>query len=177
MVEARNQSRTDIERPTRTERETESLSRRQRSGGLTRLDPFTLMSDLHQQMDRLFENFGLGSLYPRSIERGSWAPQIETREHDGKLIVCADLPGLKKDDVKVELNDNILTIEGERKDERKDETGGWSERSYGHFYRAIALPEGINAEHANATFKDGVLEISIDAPRAKQPRGRRIEVK
>jgi len=98
-------------------------------------------------------------------------------ERDGKLIVKADLPGLNKDDVKVELNDNVLTIEGERKDERKDERGGWSERNYGRFFRSITLPDGVRTENANATFKNGVLEISFDTPQQSQPKGRRIEIK
>ena len=98
-------------------------------------------------------------------------------ERDNKLIVSADLPGLDKNDVKVEMNDNVLTIEGERKNERRDEESGWNERSYGHFVRTIALPEGIHGENANATFKNGVLEITLDAPRQAQARGRRIEVK
>lgn len=178
MAEPRNESRTDIERHQRTEREKggESISRRQPSGP-GRRDPFSMMNDLHRQMEQLFGNFGFGSLFPRAIEPGAWAPQIETYERDGKLVVCADLPGLKKEDVKINLQDNILTIEGERKNERSDEKGGWSERSYGTFYRSLALPEGINPDNANATFKDGVLEITLDAPRAQQPHGRSIEIR
>ncbi len=142
-----------------------------------------MLNDFDREVHRLFENLGFGGglmswpSFGLDIERGTWSPQIETYERDGKLVVRADLPGLKKDDVKIELNDNILTIEGERKDERRDEKGGWSERSYGHFFRSISLSENINAENANATFKDGVLEITVDAPRQTQPRGRRIEVK
>ena len=179
MAEPRNESRTDIQRPQRTERETdgEPISRRQPSGSLAWRDPFALMNDLRRQMDQLFGHFGLGSLFAQASDRGMWSPQIETYERDGMLVICADLPGLKKDDVKVALKDNVLIIEGERKDERQDEKGGWSERSYGHFYRSIALPEGINPQNANATFKDGVLEITVEAPRAKQPQGRRIEIK
>jgi HSP20 family protein len=128
-------------------------------------------------MDRLFENFGFGTNLASDFERWGWTPQIEMHERDGKLVVSADLPGLNKDDIKVELNDNLLTIEGERKDERKDEPGGWSERSYGRFFRSVTLPEGLRTENANATFKNGVLEITFDAPPQSQPRGRRIEVK
>jgi HSP20 family protein len=78
--------------------------------------------------------------------------------------------------VKVELNDNVLTIEGERKQERRDEEAAWSERSYGRFFRSISLPDGVSGESCNANFKDGVLEITLDAPK-QQSRGRQIPVR
>jgi HSP20 family protein len=177
--------RTDVEKLQRTERETTrggALARREPFGGLgSWRDPFSMLNDLDREMHRLFENVGFGSgflsapLLGREIERG-WSPQIEVLERDNKVVVKADLPGLNKEDVKVEINDNILTIEGERSDERKDEKGGWSERSYGRFFRSIPLPEGVNTENANATFKNGVLEITLDAPK-RQPSGRRIDIK
>ena len=177
MAEVRNQNRDekdDRPQPQRSERETsQQISKREPSRGLSNYyDPFRMMTDLHREMDRLFGNFGFGSL----MDRG-WSPQIEMYERDNKLIVSADLPGLDKNDVKVEINDNVLTIEGERKNERRDEQSGWNERSYGRFVRTIALPEGIHGENANAAFKNGVLEITLDAPRQAQSRGRRIEVK
>ncbi len=188
MADVRNENRSpslqrsDVERPQRTEQEapkSESVARRQPAGGGLGLfrDPFSSMSSLRREMDRLFENFGFGSSLLYDFDHLGWTPQIEMNERDGKLIVKADLPGLNKDDVKVELNDNVLTIEGERKDERKDERGGWSERNYGRFFRSITLPDGVRTENANATFKNGVLEISFDTPQQSQPKGRRIEIK
>ena len=184
MADVRNENRgrTDREQPQRAERESgqqqqQQVTRSQPSRGIsTWRDPFSMVNDLQREMERLFGNFGFGPMFSRELDRGAWSPQIEMYERNGKLVVSADLPGLKKDEVKVDLNDNVLTIEGERKDERRDEKGGWSERSYGHFVRSIALPEGINAENANATFNNGVLEITLDAPRQLQ-RGRKIEVK
>jgi HSP20 family protein len=181
MAEVRNQNRdekVDREQPQRSERETsQEISRREPSRGLSNYyDPFRMMTNLHREMDRLFGNFGFGSLTDRDFDRG-WSPQIEMYERDNKLVVSADLPGLDKNDVKVEINDNVLTIEGERKNERRDEQSGWNERSYGRFVRTIALPEGTHGENANATFKNGVLEITLDAARQAQSRGRRIEVK
>ncbi|HYS52447.1 MAG TPA: Hsp20/alpha crystallin family protein [Thermoanaerobaculia bacterium] len=176
MAELRNQERSekvDREQPQRTEREkSQQISRREPSRGLINYyDPFRMLTGFQREMERLFDNLGFGSL------PAGWSPQIELYERDNKLVVSADLPGLNKDDVKVEINDNVLTIEGDRKNERRDEQAGWSERTYGRFVRSIALPEGINGENANATFKNGVLEITLDAPRQAQPRGRRIEVK
>ena len=187
MADVRNENRsgssqrTDVERLQRTQQEApknESVARRQPTGGLGLYrDPLSSMNVLHRQMERLFENFGLGTGLAYGFDRLGWTPQIEMHERDGKLVVKADLPGLNRDDVKVELEDNVLTIEGERKDERKDERSGWSERSYGRFLRAITLPEGIRTENTNATFKNGVLEITFDAPQQSQPNGRRIEIK
>ena len=138
-------------------------------------DPFSLMNALRRDMDELFGNFGLGNAGFGDIERSGWSPAIETYQKDGKLVVCADLPGLSKDDVHVDVRDNVLTIEGERKQETKDEKGGWSERSYGRFVRSFALPEGVNAETAKASFKNGVLEIALDAPK-RELGGKRIEI-
>ncbi len=177
-VRSENRGRTDREQPPRSERETgQQLTRSQPSRGLSTFrDPFSMMNDLHREVERLFGNFGFGRIFSRELDRETWSPQIEMFERSGKFVVRADLPGLNKDDVRVELNDNILTIEGERKSEQRDEKGGWTERSYGHFYRSIALPEGINGENVNASFNNGVLEITLDAPR-KQERGKKIEVK
>ena len=164
-----------IERERSQNRGTGGLSRRPAGGGLgwSFRDPFSLMNALRRDMDELFGNFG--SLGFGDLERTGWSPAVETYEKDGKLVVCADLPGLSKDDVHVDLKDNVLTIEGERKHESRDEKGGWSERSYGHFFRSIALPEGINAESAKASFKNGVLEVSLDAPK-RDMGGRRIQI-
>jgi HSP20 family protein len=174
MADVRNENRTDREQPTRTERETGGqISRRHRSNDVSLWsDPFSMLSSFDHEVHRLFENFGMG----RSFDRDMWSPQIEMAQRDNKIVVRADLPGLNKDDVKVELHDNVLTIEGERKQEHRDEQGGWSERSYGRLFRSIALPEGVTGDNCNATFRDGVLEITLDAPQ-RQTRGRQIPIK
>lgn len=188
MAETRSR---DVEQQPRTQKETterprqQEIARRSPSGldrGLG--DPFSMMQALHREMDRMFENFGLGGtlmhspFFGRGLEHSSmWSPQIEVYEKDGKIHVCADLPGLDKKDVHVELQDNVLTIEGERRSEKSDEKGSWSERSYGRFFRSIPLPENVDAEKADAKFENGVLEITIDAPQRQQPRGKRIDIK
>jgi len=175
MAEIRSE-RTDREQSTRTEREKGvEIARRQPSSelGFWR-DPFSMLNEFDREVHRLFQGLGFGG---RDIERGIWSPQIEMYERDNKLVIRADLPGLNKNDVKVELNDNILTIEGERKQEKRDERGGWSERTYGRFFRAITLPEGVSGENCNAAFNDGVLEITCDAPQRQQKRGKQIEIK
>lgn len=153
--------------------------------------PFTMMKRLRDEMDSLFENFGFGrslipsfgrDLFSRSFdefgETAIWSPQVEMFEREGKLIVRADLPGLKKDEVKVEVTDKAITISGERRSESEEKGEGFyhSERSYGSFFRRIPLPEGANTEDANATFNGGVLEIKMPAPE-KRSTGRRLEIK
>lgn len=202
----RNQERADIEQRQRPEREasgrTEQQRDQERGGELTRRpssglergfgDPLTMLNTLHREMDRIFGDFGFGGSLWRSpffqsareldrsvaeIGKSIWSPQIEVYEKDGKLHVSADLPGLGKDDVKCEVKDNVLTIEGERRTERSDEKGAWSERSYGHFFRSIPLPDGLKADSANARFENGVLDITFDAPPKKEQGSRRIDIR
>ena len=108
-----------------------------------------------------------------------WAPQLEVFERANNLVVRAELPGLSREDVDVQLDDDALIIRGERRSDVDDESDGFyhSERSYGSFYRAIPLPEGIDASGCNATFKDGVLEVTLPKPPQQQSRSRRIDVR
>ena len=147
--------------------------------------PFALLRQMEQEMDRMFEQFGFGgqrgAMQPRGQGAPSlWQPQVEMFERDGKLHVCTDLPGLSKEDVHVNVENDTVTIQGERRasHEDRDQQRGFyrSERSYGSFYRTIPLPEGVNAESGEATFRDGVLDITFDAP-TEQQRGRRLEIR
>ena len=108
-----------------------------------------------------------------------WAPQVEIFERGNNLVVRADLPGLSKDDVDVEVENDALIIRGERRNEFEDEQEGMyrSERSYGSFYRAIPLPENMSAEGCKATFKDGVLEVTIPKPEQPKAKSRKIDIK
>jgi len=128
------------------------------------------------EMDRVFDDFFLGDRSRAGGQGGSlsgmWMPQVEMREKDGRLVVCADLPGMRKEDVHVELHNDQLILQGERRQESEQQ--GYSERSYGSFYRVIPLPEGIDPSQAQAHFQNGVLEVSLPAPRQSQ--GRRIEI-
>src|SRR3989454_11658851 len=145
--------------------------------------PFAFMRRFGEEMDQLFEDFGFGSGWLAPVFAGGfgdsfWSPQVEMIERDGELVVRADLPGLTKDDVKVELADNAITIEGERKGEHEEKGEGYyrSERSYGKFYRRLPLPEGIDPRNANASFSDGVLEITMPAPKREERKSRRLEI-
>jgi len=108
----------------------------------------------------------------------TWMPDVEIFHRDSELVVRADLPGLKKDDVKIDVMDDRLTIQGERRHEHEDKQEGFyrSERSYGSFYRQVVLPTGAMTDQAKASFKDGVLEITMPAPPESARRGRRLEI-
>ncbi len=130
-------------------------------GDLFRMSPFTLLRMMTEQMDRAFT--GTSGTESSEGSRASWMPALEVREKDGNLVICADLPGIDEKDVKIEVVDNMLTIEGERRREHQEGEGKAhrTERSYGRFYRAIELPEGAQAEQAKAEVRNGVLEVKI----------------
>jgi HSP20 family molecular chaperone IbpA len=106
-----------------------------------------------------------------------WSPHIDVCERNGKLLIQADLPGIKRDDINVRIEQDAVVIQGHRNQQQMSNQSGYyrSERSYGSFYRTIPLPEGTNAESATASFRDGVLEIEVDMPREQQ-RGRTLEI-
>jgi len=141
--------------------------------------PFALMRRFSEEMNNLFHDVGLGRNWlGQNLPGGIWAPQVEVVEENNQLIVRADLPGLTLDDIKVELADDSVTIEGERKNEYEDKGEGFyrSERSYGKFYRHVPLPEGVNPQNANATFRNGVLEITMPAPKQTERKSKRLEI-
>lgn len=196
-------ARSDQERAIQTGRERDTgVARRQQTSpaygpGAGQFTPFTMMRRMAEDMDRLFENFGLGrtgfGLLPtlgadvdRGLWRGTsaldqtvWAPQVETFRRGDKLVIRADLPGLKREDVKVEVDDGMLAISGERREEHEEERDDLyrSERTYGQFYRAIPLPEGVNENQCDASFKDGVLEVTVPAPKQEERRAKQIQVR
>lgn len=138
--------------------------------------PFELMRRFTDQMDRAFESYGFA--------RGSgsdqieiWSPAVDMFERDGNLIVRAELPGLNKDDVKVEITDDGLVIHGESKSEHEERGEGFyrCERSHGEFHRLIPLPEYANTDQVKAQFNNGVLEIAIPVPEA-QHRRREVQI-
>src|SRR5262249_11858986 len=111
-------------------------------------------------------------------EATTFSPHVDMFERNGKLVLSADMPGLSKDDVKVDITEDAVLIEGERKYEHEEHEGGVyrSERSYGQFRRHIPLPQGVKTESATANFKNGVLEITMEAPQLTKTR-RRIPIK
>lgn len=146
--------------------------------------PFEFMKRFGEEMDNLFGEFGFGrGSLTQNLERrfgaGLWTPQVEMFERNGELIVRADLPGMRKNDVKVEVTDDGITIEGERRNEEEEKSDGFfrTERSYGRFYRRLPIPAGVDPEEATATFENGVLEITMAAPKRTHSKTRRVEIK
>lgn len=152
------------------------------TSGQTTGSPIPMMRRILEDMDRMVFGFAAGDL-PDSwsvgagLEGAAWAPQIETYRRGDQLVVRADLPGMKKENVNVEVEADALLISGERQDEFKEARDDFyrSERSYGRFYRAIPLPEGIDPNRAKAEFKDGVLEVSMPMPKPQRA-SRRIDI-
>lgn len=124
--------------------------------------------------DRLFGTRSLGRLRP-STQEALWLPAIDISKRDDQLVVHAELPGLNAKDVNVEVDQGTLTISGERAQSSGD--AYHSERSYGSFYRAIPLPENVDTNLIKATFTNGVLEVTMPAPKSEQLARRKIEVK
>jgi HSP20 family protein len=118
----------------------------------------------------------LGSLF--RWEQGDWSPQVEILQRQDQLVVRVDLPGVKKEDVRLHCTGDALTIEGERRRETEENGEGFyrSERSYGAFSRTIPLPAGAEPDGATARFNDGVLEIVIPAPGTGRDKGQQIPI-
>lgn len=149
----------------------------------TATGPFGLVHRFADEMDRIFEDFGLGprwSTASRALTQAAevWAPQIDMFQRGNELVVKADLPGMSKDEVKVDVTDDAITITGERRREHEEEREGIYriERSSGSFRRVVALPEGAMTDQAKATFRNGVLEITMPVPPEQVTRGRRLEI-
>jgi HSP20 family protein len=149
---------------------------------LVRWDSSRELSSLQAEMNRLFHTFfdtptaGSGSGGNGGVRR--WHPAMDLVETDEHFVLRADLPGVDENDVKVELEDNVLTISGERRHEQEVRNGGYYriERASGGFGRTLTLPEGVDADGVQASFDKGVLEVRIPRPAERKPRRVAISV-
>jgi HSP20 family protein len=145
---------------------------------LIRWEPTRELSSLQSDVNRLFNAFfdvpagGNGT----SVRR--WVPAMDLAETDDHFVLRADLPGLAEEDVSIELEDNVLTVSGERKTEHQDRKEGYVrvERSFGTFSRSLTLPEGVEPDAIEASFDNGVLEVRIPQPEERKPRKVAISV-
>lgn len=140
--------------------------------------------EMESLLDRAWRGFGLRPwirprLQPWLSRDERWLPNIDVFEREGKLIVRADLPGLKREDIEVVLEGDTLVIRGHRAEEKEVKEEGYyrCERASGEFYRAIDLPEGVKPESIEAGYKDGVLEVSVPTPVAKEAKKMKVQVK
>jgi HSP20 family protein len=151
-----------------------------RNREIARRDTDFPFHSLQREIDRLFEDFGRG--FPGfGMMRGEGArelmPAIDVTETDGQIEITAELPGLEEKDVQVDVSDNVLTIRGEKKNEKEDKQKDYHmvERSYGSFYRAFELPPGVDAEKIQASISKGVLKVTV--PKAEPKQAKKIDVK
>jgi HSP20 family protein len=138
--------------------------------------PFALIRRMQADIDRM-----LGApVAPAAREGGEmvWDPPIETFQRGDEYVVRVDVPGLSREDITVDLGDDAVTISGERREEKNEERDGVhvSEVRYGAFARVVPLPPNARADDAQATLRDGVLEIVVPAPQEQRNRGRRVEI-
>jgi HSP20 family protein len=155
--------------------------------------PFSIMRQGVDEMERWFGHLnwprGLGSpsgwgaqgrgmMSQMARQMGDWMPAVDAFQRGNEFVIRAEVPGMSRQDLTVEVNDDSITLHGERKREFDDEREGmfWSERSYGSFTRVIPLPPGTIGDSAKATFTNGILEIVMQAPSAEARRGRRIDI-
>jgi HSP20 family protein len=131
---------------------------------------------MREGLDRLVRGLFSDELPEASLVRGEWAPAVDIRETGDNLIITAELPGMGKDDVKVNYEDGVLTIRGEKKQEHEHKDANYHrvERSYGVFERSFRLPSRVAVEKIEAKFKDGVLHLTL--PKAEEARPKQIQI-
>jgi HSP20 family protein len=145
---------------------------------ITRWDPFTEMEEMQKRLSNLFGRAPtrVGDSRQESITVAEWAPLVDIIEDDKEYIIKTDLPEVKKDDVKVTVENGVLTIVGERKlDKEENKKYHRVERAYGRFVRTFVVPEGVDAGKVSAEFKDGVLYVHL--PKSEKPTPKQIEIK
>jgi HSP20 family protein len=131
-------------------------------GVLTRSGPYGELAELRGRLDRMFEDWG-------AFSGREWMPAIDVERADGDLIMRADVPGFKPEEINIEVEDEMLTISGKHEEEKEEKSKHYlrHERRYGSFSRSIALPGGVDASRISAQTHDGVLEVKVPLPEAK----------
>jgi len=135
---------------------------------LTRWSPWQELENMNRQLSHLLDDSHVGM----STETEQWAPRVDIRETDDALLVQAELPGIDKKDVHLEVKDGVLTLSGERRYEKevKEENVHRVERAYGKFSRSFSLPTNVDADKVSANMKDGVLEVRLPKRESAKPK-------
>jgi HSP20 family protein len=144
---------------------------------LLRWDPFREMASLQERMNRIFSDSRVQlPLREEEIPQGVWAPPVDIYETADSIVLEAELPGITRDDIVVEVKDNTLTLKGDKKFERevREENYHRVERSYGAFQRVFTLPSSVHQDRVKAKFKDGILEITL--PKVEEAKPKQIKV-
>jgi HSP20 family protein len=147
--------------------------------GLAKAGPFGLLQQMTSELDRMFDDPWTFRWPTTQLEDSAmWSPKVDVLEKDNRLITRVDLPGVKKEDVTVEVKDGRLTLSGERKIEIEEKNKNMyrREREYGSFSRTVPLPPGVKPEDVTATFANGVLEVSVPIPAAAKANGQKVPI-
>ena len=148
--------------------------------GLRVLDPWKDFGSLQERINRMFDDT-IRTLYPpdgEELEKGTLAPAVDIYETNDSFVVSADLPGLNKDEIQIDLKDNTLTLKGEKKFEEKVSKDNYIrvERAYGSFVRSFTLPQNVDPEKIKAKYKEGVLEVTIPKKEEAKPKQIKVEL-
>lgn len=143
---------------------------------IVRYDPFRDLRTLQEEVNRLFSTNLTRAFGDEGIGRGAWAPSVDIYENKDQIVLEAELPGMKQDEFDLSIENNVITLRGERKFEKTEETDNYHrvERSYGSFTRSFTLPQTVSAEGATAEYNNGVLRVTL--PKREETKARRIQV-
>src|SRR2546421_446797 len=143
---------------------------------IIRYDPFRDLKTLQDEVNRLFSTNFSRSFGDEGISRSAWAPSVDIFENKDEIVLEAELPGMNREDFELTIENNVLTLRGERRFEKKDEADNYHrvERAYGAFTRSFTLPQTVSAENATAEYKNGVLRVVLQ--KREEVKARRIEI-
>lgn len=143
---------------------------------ITRYDPFRDLRSLQDEVNRLFSTSLGRGFDDEGLSRGAWMPSVDIFENKDSIVLEAELPGMNREDFELTIENNVLTLRGERRFEKKDEADNYHrvERAYGSFTRSFTLPQTVSSENANAEYKNGVLRVTLH--KREEVKARRIEI-
>src|SRR4030043_1111685 len=144
---------------------------------LAELTPFRDFERMRREMDRFWDSFFDGGLRRRTEAGGEWLPSLDVSETKNELVVKAEVPGMDAKDIDISLSDGVLTIKGEKKQEKEEKEADYHlvERSYGSFTRSIRLPKEVQNDKISASYKDGILKVTL--PKSEEAKKKEIKIK
>ncbi len=145
---------------------------------IVRWQPYGAVASLQDSINKLFQDAFSRANIDEDFALSAWKPLVDIFDKDDAIVIHAELPGVKKEDVSIEVKDNVLTLRGERTESKeiKEDKYYRKERTFGSFHRAFTLPAAVNPDSIKATFKDGVLEIEIPKPEEQKPKQVKISI-
>jgi len=143
---------------------------------IVRYDPFRDLRTLQEEVNRLFSTNMTRAFGDEGIGRGAWNPSVDIYENKDQIVLEAELPGMKQEDFELTVENNVITLRGERRFEKFDDADNYHrvERSYGAFTRSFTLPQTVSSEGATAEYRNGVLRVTL--PKREETKSRRIEI-